>query len=1684
MESLQKLIASLGPNIQQSIDDLAYDSKTLIAVANAAIESNLVDELTSFQPYFFTLDVFSHLARAGKYPLQKYLDQNLTNDSPAFVSAVLTFLDLKSSAEYSQQQQQQQQEEQIPEPADFLSLHVQVVHDLLHVLLSRTIPLEFVDKWEHVQAKCIQTYPRLINLGSGHDSAVLANSNETGFSAEVEKRMKYYYQRMYEQEMSISDVITLLQELKVSDDPNEQDAFSCMVHSLFDEYRFFPDYPLPALATTAVLFGSIIQFHLIEDLPLAVALRFVLEALKEPPDAKMFKFGLQALMQFQSRLDTFPHYCTLLLQIPSLEAVQPQLIAKLRALIMKDGNSLGGNGAIDQSIDNDAPPPPPPFRSLHLDSDSAGPSETASEDPNEDVQDKVLFIVNNLAPTNVEQKSRELKSVLEEKYYQWFATYLVDTRAKQEPNFHDLYMKMLDIVNDNHLNKQIISSTYASIIAILNSSDTAISAQERGRLKNLGCWLGYLTLARDKPIKHKNIAFKDLLIEAFDTNRLTVVLPFVCKVLEMVTKSRIFKPPSPWVMGILKVMAELYQFAELKLNLKFEIEVLCNSLGVELNSLEPSTILRERPLKTEAIDNAARPAGIDVNRDFDRLSLSGYNRVDGRLSVRPSDGINIGTPSLPTSYPQTSAGGALTTHPAMKKILQTAIEKSIRELITPVVERSDTIAQIATKELTTKDFALEGDEEKLRKAAHNMVHYLASSLALVTCKEPLRINIGTNLRALLVASGYPESSFSPEVLNATINEHLDAACAVIQKAAVDKAIADIDEVLAPAYAVRRRHRELRPNQPFIEQSASRYALQLPDPFRLKPPGLTRQQLMVYEDFGKFKLGGLGPDGLQVGEFGAAVDHAGAPLASQAYLLQQQQQTQNALLGQSQNLVQQQQQQSIGMAAHGQPQNRLMPVLQQQGSQQPGHQFDGQLHGPQTPTQPPVETVGGMGDISRMSATGKMSAIEQTLASMQTAIDAMIKTIKELPDGSYEKLPADSRVKAMVNSILSVANRSPLRDQIILRTSQLTVSVLFTVADSQLAREALGYLLARLCDLSAATSKEVVLWLILSEDERKFNVPVMITLMRLGLVHPQELDLNLAKQLTAHRLPAIEFIANLIHEALLGENPCALRTDFSLCLEAMEMLASEEQPEQIAIQLIQALENAALPALPGSDITEKEMMRYIFNEWVRLIQHPAQSEKLLNVFILQLAEKGILDDDKYLGVFFRNALEFCIDAYAKDLQLRMMNNAVSTKEGVISVDALAKLTVMLFKIHDEQGETRKIVYLRSILSVHALVFAQNHESQGEGFNGQPFFRLFSSIMCEFVEIGETMSEHKEEFYTLMAEIFKALQPVAFPGFTFAWMTLISHRMFMPKILQLEQKKGWKSFAELIELLLKFIGLHVVGSDLPESIRYIYKGTLRIVLVLLHDIPEFLVQYHYTLCNAVPICCVQLRNLILSAFPQSMALPDPFAQGFRIETLAECKQEPVLAVDPAEDLRTFGMLEFVNGYLRSKNASGISLKPLLEVLTTKSRTEIGLGFKTVSTNTQAMNALVLYVGQQAVAEMISKSSGEEAVVFDGKTNYVSFLTSLVLELGPEGRFFLLSAMANQLRYPNSHTFYFTSLIQHLYETAALGGQQQDIQEHIARVVLERLLCHRPHPVMGPPHCAGRMPIRCTAASAGAD
>lgn len=288
------------------------------------------------------------------------------------------------------------------------------------------------EKVTETQRLCIQAYPRLINLGCGMDSIILANNSESNtFPPIVDKEMQQNYKMMYSQETEISEMVTYLRQLKASSVPQDQDLFACMIHGLFDEYHCYPSYPLQALATTSVLFGSIIVYKLIDDIPLRVALAMVWQAVRDhDPSSTMYKFGLQALVQFKDRLKEWKSYCGLLAQVPGLQGTDIWKIAQdVISGNVDRPNEPSVNGNVDQGEpgalltngDSNASSPEspqhPPFRSLDPTMPFRDPS--AYTEPDEEVQDRVLFIVNNVSHSNLEEKLEFLKEHLREEHHQW-----------------------------------------------------------------------------------------------------------------------------------------------------------------------------------------------------------------------------------------------------------------------------------------------------------------------------------------------------------------------------------------------------------------------------------------------------------------------------------------------------------------------------------------------------------------------------------------------------------------------------------------------------------------------------------------------------------------------------------------------------------------------------------------------------------------------------------------------------------------------------------------------------------------------------------------------------------------------------------------------------------------------------------------------------------------------------------------------------------------------------------------------------------------------------------------------------------------------------------------------------------------------------------------------------------------
>ena len=263
------------------------------------------------------------------------------------------------------------------------------------------------------------------------------------------------------------------------------------------------------------------------------------------------------------------------------------------------------------------------------------------------------------------------------------------------------------------------------------------------------------------------------------------------------------------------------------------------------------------------------------------------------------------------------------------------------------------------------------------------------------------------------------------------------------------------------------------------------------------------------------------------------------------------------------------------------------------------------------------------------------------------------------------------------------------------------------------------------------------------------------------------------------------------------------------------------------------------------------------------------------------------------------------------------------------------------------------------------------------------------------------------------------------------------MFLSNLLLLKGQKGWGIAHQLLIDLFLFLEPHLRKTELTLAIKNLYKGTLRVLLVLLHDFPTFLASYHLSFCNVIPDNCVQMRHLILTAFPRGMVLPDPFTPNLKIDLLTEISQNPPVlsnVIGPLSSIR--GDLD---GYLKSRQPENF-VSELLPRLYKEGTEDI---------DSARINSLVLYVGMQAISR-VNKSQ-------IAHTPEMEVLQKL-MDFNDRGRYISLNAIANQLRYPSSHTHYFSCVMLFLF----IEAKDEGIKEQVTRVLLERLIVHRPHPV----------------------
>lgn len=107
-----------------------------------------------------------------------------------------------------------------------------------------------------------------------------------------------------------------------------------------------------------------------------------------------------------------------------------------------------------------------------------------------------------------------------------------------------------------------------------------------------------------------------------------------------------------------------------------------------------------------------------------------------------------------------------------------------------------------------------------------------------------------------------------------------------------------------------------------------------------------------------------------------------------------------------------------------------------------------------------------------------------------------------------------------------------------------------------------------------------------------------------------------------------------------------------------------------------------------------------------------------------------------------------------------------------------------------------------------------------------------------------------------------------------------------------------------------------------------------------------------------------------------------------------------------------------------------------------------------NVPLINSLVLYVAASAISQNGSVQGKTPSI---GGASLELFV-KLSRDLDTEGRYLFFNAIANQLRYPNSHTHYLSCVLLNLFQASQ---DKEIVREQVTRVLIERLIVNKPHP-----------------------
>ena len=614
------------------------------------------------------------------------------------------------------------------------------------------------------------------------------------------------------------------------------------------------------------------------------------------------------------------------------------------------------------------------------------------------------------------------------------------------------------------------------------------------------------------------------------------------------------------------------------------------------------------------------------------------------------------------------------------------------------------------------------------------------------------------------------------------------------------------------------------------------------------------------------------------------------------------------------------------------------------------------------------------------------------------------------------------------------------------------------------------------------------------NELKFNVHAVNQLIRNRLVDIRQIDVHVAQQIDSGNNPALHFAVNFLRNSVI-EQPCCVDTDIASILDSLHRISLiGKQPAEAVRDLLEIIrlnytslnaetnENSKIDKLAiislsvisngNKYLTSTDEMetaaiankaKHILSDWVTLTltqtNRVNQQQSFQGVFN-QMNMQGLFRSDDTIAKFLRMTIQLCVNSVYDIIRQTPTSSSSSSQQAHYArchqgIDSLSRfLALLTTHTSDTNNYGARIHLINRILGILSAHCYADHEEQGDQFHPLAYQRILlnlfqestSSATSTMPSSSSTSTEGTPNNENVMYYIYLAftnclhlLRPQRVPGFAFAWLEIVAHRTFMSRLLLSGgrfTRQTHHMYAMLLVDALRLVTPFIRSGEHAQSFQVYFKGILKTFMLLLHDFPEFLCEHYYQFCDALPLIAHQLRNIVLSAFPKHMRCPDPFLVNFKVDMLNDISTVPVIAFNFSQNIQPPKFKSNLDSYLRTR-APVTFLSELRSYL--QQGADPGSHY-----NIRMLNALVLYVATQALSTLNTKTSGQPLMSSITHSAHMDIFQNLAVDLDTEGRYIFLNAMANHLRYPNTHTHYFSYTLLYLFAEA----NSEALQEQIVR------------------------------------